>query len=115
MTTPESPEEVASRVIEALVHGQVIDYVNGTTDKEYPEVMWAIFGLPLTGEIAVVARVGDLRLGKAAPSTLLVPHMEERVYGIDVSDQMLANELSEALWAEQAERLIAAALRRRGH
>jgi hypothetical protein len=41
--------------------------------------------------------------------------MEERVYGIDVSDQILANELSEALWAEQSERLIAAALRRRGH
>ncbi len=115
MTCPESPEEVASRVIEALVHGQAIDYVNGTTDKEYPEVMWAVFGLPLTREIVVIARVGDLRLGKAAASTLLVPPMEERVYGIDVSDQILANELSDTLWAEQSERLIAAALRRRGH
>jgi len=38
MSASESPEEVASRVIEALVHGQVIDYLNGTTDKEYPEV-----------------------------------------------------------------------------
>lgn len=115
MTIPESPEEVARRVVDAIAQGNVIDYLAGTTDKEYPEVMWAIFGLPLTREIAVVARVGDLHLAKAAPSTLLLPAMEERVFGIDVSDQILANELSDALWAEHSERLVAAALRRRGH
>jgi hypothetical protein len=114
MTTLDSAQETAQQVIEAIVIGQVIAYASGMADKEYPEISWAIFGLPITGEIAVLARVGDLRLGRAAPSPLLIPKMSERVFGIDLADHDLAMQLSGELWEELSPRLIAAALRQRG-
>ena len=112
--TTEIPEEVARRVLAAKASSQVIEYLRGSPDKEYPEVLWDIFGLSETGEIAVLARVQGFYVGKAAVSGLLVPPMHDRVFGIDVDDQMLANELSETLWADCSARLIEAALRQRG-
>jgi len=53
-------------------------------------------------------------LGEAEQSSLLVPAMEERVFGIDVVDQQLANNLSDQLWTEQSPRLIEAIHRSRG-
>ena len=109
MSLPEAAEAVAQRVVEAIANGRAIPYASGIQDKENPNVTWSIVGLPDTHEIAVVARVGELRLGRAEPSSLYVPAMEERVFGIDVADQQLANRLSEGLWTEQSGRLIDAA------
>ena len=114
MIAPETAEEVAARLVEAITGGRAISYDSRIGDKEHPELNWSIFGLPDTHEIVVLAEVGDLRLGEAEQSSLLVPAMEERVFGIDVVDQQLANNLSDQLWTEQSPRLIEAIHRSRG-
>lgn len=115
MTIPESTEQTAIRVLDALAAGTAIPYATAMLDKQYPEIQWAILGLPDRNEIAVVAQIGDLRLGKARASTLLFPAMHDRIFGIDMSDQVLAARLADELWAAYSERLITAVLRRRGH
>jgi hypothetical protein len=83
----ESPEQVAARANAAFLGETAIDYGSGFTDKEYPEIVWSMCGLPGTNEIAVIAEVGNLRLGKACFSGLVWPAMIDRIFGIDVDDQ----------------------------
>jgi hypothetical protein len=112
----ESPEQVATRAADALGSGKAIDYGSGFADKEYPEIIWSMYGLPGTNEIVVVAAVGEIKLGHAHPSALAWPAMVDRIFGIDVDDQRLAFWLSEQLWNARSERMIAEALRvRRSH
>lgn len=111
----ESPEEVAVRVNDAMIGAAVSDYGSGLADKDYPEIVWSIYGLPVTNEIAVIAEVGSLKLGMAYVSALLWPAMIDRVFGIDIDDKHLALRLSKELWDAHSERLVEAALRiRRG-
>lgn len=110
----ETPEEVVTRVQAALAGQSVIDYGSGYTDKEYPEIVWSMWGLPDTNEMAVIAAVGTLELGMAHRSILEWPAMVDRIFGIDVDDQRLAFWLSEQLWNAHSDRLIAEALRIRG-
>lgn len=107
----ESPEQVAARASAALVGDAAIDYGSGFTDKEYPEIVWSMCGLPASNEIVVTATVGALHLGMAHPSGLAWPAMIDRIFGIDVDDQRLAFWLSEQLWNALSVRLIAEALR----
>ncbi|WP_295683821.1 hypothetical protein [Nevskia ramosa] len=107
----ESPEEVAVRVSIALSGEAASDYGSGFIDKEYPEIVWSMYGLPDTNEIAVIAEVGSLQLGMAHVSALLWPAMIDRVFGIDVDDQRLALRLSKELWDAHSERFVAEALR----
>lgn len=99
------------RVGSALIGEAAINYGSGFTDKEYPEIVWSMWGLPATNEIAVIAEVGSLKLGMARVSGLLEPAMIDRIFGIDVNDQRLALWLSKELWDAHSERLIAEALR----
>jgi len=107
----ESPEQVAARAAAALERQSSIDYGSGFSDKEYPEIVWAMCGLPESNEILVMAAVGTLKLGMAHPSSLAWPAMIDRIFGIDVDDQRLAFWLSEQLWNAHSVRLIAEALR----
>lgn len=106
----ESPEQVAVRVSAALIGEAAIDYGSGFTDNDYPEIVWSMCGLPETNEIAVIAEVGNLKLGMAHVSSLVWPAMADRIFGIDVDDQRLALWLSNELWEAQSDRLIAEAL-----
>ena len=107
----ESPEKVAARAHTARADKSAIDYGSGFTDKEYPEIVWCMCGLPATNEIVVTAAVGILELGMAHRSSLLWPAMIDRIFGIDADDQRLAFRLSEQLWNAHSERLVAEALR----
>ena len=106
----ETAEQVALRASAALESRSAIDYGSSFADKQYPEIVWSMCGLPSTNEIAVIATVGDLRFGMAHRSVLEWPAMIDRIFGIDVDDQRLALWLSEQLWASHSEQLIAAAL-----
>jgi hypothetical protein len=109
----EPPEEVAVRIGIALTDEAASDYGSGYADKEYPEIVWSIYGLPDTNEIVVVAEVGSLKLGMAQVSGLLWPAMVDRTYGLDVDDRRLAHWLSNELWDAHSKRLVAEALRLR--
>lgn len=115
MSASESAEAAALRVAEIIGCEQAIEYAAAMPDNDHPGITWSIFGLPASGEIAVLVRAGTLVLGMVAPSTLLVPTMSERIFGIDISDERLAERLSDELWAEHSARLISAALQHRGH
>ena len=107
----ETAEQVAVRVIVARSAMSAIVYGSGFADKEYPEIVWSICGLPVTNEIVVLAEVGGLKLGKAHQSSLAWPAMVDRIFGIDVDDQRLALWLSAQLWASTSDQLIGEALR----
>lgn len=107
----ESPALIAARVSAALLSEAAIDYGSGFTDKEYPEIVWSMYGLPGTNEIAVIAEVGSLKLGMAHVSSLVWPAMADRIFGIDIDDQRLALWLSKELWEAQSDRLAAEAIR----
>jgi hypothetical protein len=113
MSSMESARTAALRLAEAIARGEVIAYLEDSGDKEYPDLRWSIYGLPRTGEIAVRVSIGDLTLAIAEASPLQLPAMEDRIFGIDVVDQQLANELSETLWTSHADVLIAAAQRQK--
>lgn len=110
----ESSEEVAVRVRIARIDEAVCDYGSGFADKEYPEIVWSMYGLPDTNEIAVIAEVGSLKLGMTHVSAVLCPAMIDRIFGIDIDDQRLALWLSKELWEAHSERLVTEALRVRG-
>jgi hypothetical protein len=107
----ESPEDVANRIAAALVDDKAIDYGSGFKDREFPEITWAMYGIPETNEIVVTATVGTLCLGIADQSNLLYPAMIDRIFGIDISDAVLVEQLTERLWTVQSSRLVAEAIR----
>jgi len=76
-----------------------------TDDREHPRIQWAVYGLPETNEVVVRASAAGKEFYKAAPSRLTYPAMIDRRFGIDVMDNQLAEELSNALWAEHGEEL----------
>lgn len=108
--TTESPDETAARVLEAVAGQWAIDY-GSFPDKELPEIQWAVFGLPASNEIAIVASVGAVRVAIAQSSELLFPAMADRILGMDVLDGQLAQHMSEQLWDAQSARLIDEAIK----
>lgn len=97
------------RVAAALESNRAVEYDDGCPDKEYPEVVWYTYGLFDTNEIAVIARCGDLRIGIAAPSTLLHPPMADRTIAIDVSNRESAFLIADQLWSVHSSELISKA------
>lgn len=105
----QSSEEVVTRIAHAIEQKRAIPFCDPTPDNQYPQVKWRIFGLIETNEIAVLAECGDLKLAACEESGLLFPPMADRIFGIDVMDQELALQLSDRLWSEYSEQLIAKA------
>lgn len=79
-----------------------------TTDKEHSDLIWAVYGTPPTNEIFVQATAGDGHFVKAAPSPLAYPLMQDRRFGIDIADNQLAKSLSNEVWQENKEAILAA-------
>lgn len=76
-------------------------------DKDYPEIKWSIYGLPKTNEIAVMVKAKNLVFYIAAQSNLYSPHMSNRIFGLEVVDQDLADDLSNKLWDSKKTDLLA--------
>jgi hypothetical protein len=108
--TPDFQASPASRIEQALKENRAVDY--GTSpDNEFPEITWQQLGLFDSNEIAVVARVGTVVVVLKETSALLLPHMQDRVFGIDVADQQLALSLSAKVWEQHGPELSREALR----
>ncbi|WP_292999922.1 hypothetical protein [Nevskia sp.] len=107
----ESPEEIAVRVRTALIDEAASDYGSDFKDKEYPEIVWSMYGLLRTNEIAVIAEVGSLKLGMARVSSVVWPAMIDRIFGVDIEDRNLALWLSKELWDVRSNQLVTEAMR----
>lgn len=105
------PRNPVMKVREALESNKAISFGPPIADKEHPEIMWQCYGLVTSNEVAVIARCGELEIGACRESGLLYPHMADRIFGMDVADQDLALQLSEAIWSRDGERLLEEARR----
>lgn len=93
--------------LEALTQApETMEYLD-TTDKDFPEIRWTIFGAPTTNEIIVRAQVQGQSFYMAGASPLAYPLMEDRIFGIDVSDDHLARALSNQMWEQYGEEMQA--------
>lgn len=86
--------------------GKALEFFT-TTDKEYSQIVWAVFGAIETNEVIVRASVKGQHFYHSAPSPLLVPLMVDRRFGIDVADKALAEHLSNELWARDGAAMVA--------
>ncbi len=86
--------------------GKALEFFT-TTDKEYSQIVWAVFGAIETNEVIVRASVNGQHFYHSAPSPLLVPLMVDRRFGIDVADNARAEHLSNELWARDGEAMVA--------
>lgn len=96
-----------------IARGEVIPQVQDRPDREYPEIRWHQYGIVPTNEVAVTASCGPIAVFALAPSGLVFPVMADRIYGTDVMDIQLGQELAEALWRRQGVDLAAQALMQR--
>lgn len=95
------------RIEKAIKQSDTIIFDEEISDKDYPEIKWSIYGLSNSNEIAVKVYVGALSFYIAEKSQLISPPMNDRMFGLDVSDQQLAAQLSNNLWEKHQKELLA--------
>jgi hypothetical protein len=93
-----------------IARGDVILQTGDRPDREYPEVRWCQYGIVPTNEVAVTARCGPIAFFAMAPSWLAFPGMADRLFGADVLDVQLGQELADVLWSRHGSALVAQAL-----
>lgn len=93
--------------------GEVIRQVQDQPDKEFPTVRWCQYGIVPTNEVAVTASSGPIAFFALAPSRLAYPVMADRIFGADVLDLQLGQELADTLWVRYGTELAALALSQR--
>jgi hypothetical protein len=103
-----------SELEDHISRGEVIWHAEMCADKQVPQVLWDQCGIIPTNEVAVIARCGTARFFAKAPSYLLVPPMADRIFGPDVADLQLGDELANLLWECHGNELRAEAQRLMG-
>ena len=78
----------------------LIPYMEDIGDKEDPLVCWSVYGNPETNEIVVKLTGENYMLIGAKPSEVLFPAMADRIFGIDMVDQLLAEAMSLEMYAK---------------
>jgi hypothetical protein len=96
-----------------ITRGEVIHQVRDRPDREFPEVRWCQYGIVPTNEVAVTARCGPVAYFALGPSWLAFPVMADRIFGADVLDVQLGQELADALWGRHGAELVALAMSQR--
>lgn len=103
MTTNNDQEKIKTSIQDV----DTIKFHLDVADKDYPEIKWSIYGVPKTNEIVVKVEANDLAFYIAGESNLYSPHMSNRIFGLDVADQELADDLSNQLWDSKKTDLLA--------
>jgi hypothetical protein len=99
-------QHVVAQVNELIKSGKAIVFGSDIPDNEYSEINWSQYGLIDTNEIVVIVRCGGKAFAARDQSRLVIPAMDDRVYGMDSSDEALAFELGEKLWRVFSDELI---------
>lgn len=107
--------QTTQRITEIIKAGKAIPFKIDIPDIEYAEIRWSLYGLIDTNEIAVLATCGNKSFAASAVSKLTVPVMADRIWGMDVLDQMLADELGNKLWESHSNKLLQEVDRIRKH
>lgn len=94
-----------ARIHAIIESGKVLKFFS-SADKEYGDIQWTVFGAIDTNEVIVRATVNDRHFYHAAPSPLAFPPMADRIFGIDVVDDRLAQHLSGELWRSEGESML---------
>lgn len=97
--TQQASDQALERLHKAIHLREAISFREGLVDQENKEVLWSLHGLIKTNEIVVVARYRNREFAIAHNSRLLYPVMADRVFGMDIGDEALSEELSHRLWA----------------
>jgi hypothetical protein len=93
----------------------VIEYMANVPDLQFPEATWWAYGLPNSNEIAVVVRVGSVRLALASKSQRTHPIMFSPMRQMDEQDIKLTLDLQQRLWRENFERIALEVAKLRSH
>ena len=108
--TPSSenePSRPAAQRLEALIAAkQVIVFVPGIPDKEFPYIICSMWGAIPTNELFVRLTNGEVSFVESIPSPLEVPAMGDRLFGMDADDAQAAGALADQLWERHKHQLI---------
>ncbi len=77
----------------------LIPYMENIEDKDEPRLCWSVFGYPEKNEILVALTGDSVTLIGAKTSSVAFPPMKDRVFGIDVADDALAERMSLELYS----------------
>ena len=93
-----------SELDQLLQAKSLIPFMENTPDSDVEGMLWFIYGHPAKNEIVVALIRGPESLIAAVPSPVLYPRMAERIFGLDMDDMRVAEELSHAIFAEYQKR-----------
>jgi len=103
---PGGDPTVAARLEAYLATGQVIEFAHDLPDKEFPYVTCSMWGAIPTNELFVRLSNGDVSFIDCVPSSLEVPAMGDRMFGMDVDDANAAGALADRMWERHKHQLI---------
>lgn len=95
----------SERLQEILESKKILEFFSAA-DKEHGDIQWTVCGAIETNEVIVRATINGRHFYRAAPSPLVFPPMADRIFGIDVMDDRLAQHLSGELWQSEGETML---------
>lgn len=78
--------------------GKYYPYSENNPDREIKDLFWSTIANIETGEIFVQAKFKDNEWSDSFFTPVYWPHIRDRVFGIDISDQQCINHLSEIMF-----------------
>lgn len=88
----------AERLTKLSAANQLIPFRVDIPDREYPYVVWSIWGAIPTNELFVRVSNGKVSFVDSAKAGLIYPSMRDRIFGMDLSDECAADELANRMW-----------------
>lgn len=96
----------AERLTKLSAANQLIPFRVDVPDREYPYVVWSIWGAIPTNELFIRVSNGRRTFVESVKSGLVYPPMSDRIFGMDVSDERTADELGMRMWENYKSDLI---------
>ncbi len=86
----------------------LIPYVEDAKDVDYPDIRWSVSGNTETNQlhIKVLNASTSLEFEDVIDSPVVVPHMSERIFGIDIRDNTVARQHSDKMWEKYKDKLL---------
>lgn len=103
---PGGSPTAAERLEAYIAAGQVIEFERGVPDREFPYVICSMWGAVPTNELFVRLTNGDVSFIDCVRSSLEVPAMGDRIFGMDVEDANAAGALADRMWERHKHQLI---------
>ena len=96
----------AERLTKLSAENQLIPFRVDVPDREYPYVIWSIWGAIPTNELFVRVSNGKVSFVDSAKAGLIYPSMRDRIFGMDLADEQAADELANRMWETHKSDLV---------